>query len=368
MNLRNTLLLLCLVCIGFSTLNAQEIKFPKLDPSPMDAVHYPRQAAYRNYLEGDDRQMAEKIKVLYCRPLKKDREIFGKLVPYGQDWRLGANEATEVTFYQDVEIGGTFVSRGTYTMFAEVYPDQWIMKISTERNIGGAQNRDVTKDIAMVAVPVSYVPESRESFTVGFQKIDDNACNMVFSWDRTMVKMPVSFNPVYMAGDDKSPMDLAQYPNMSRLRNFVKPEELDANKPQVRVTYGRPQMKGRVIFGDLLKYGEMWRLGANETTEITFYEKVKVGDTEIKPGKYGIMARVHKDKWEFIIHTDIPSWGHFGHDDATNVATISVPVEKSPAKVEALSILFDKKDEKNVHMIVAWDQVMARLPIQLMGK
>ena len=366
MAFKKTLLLVVGVLAIVFFANAQELKFPSLDKSSMDAAHYPRESAYLNYLDDDTKkEKRRQIKVLYSKPRKNDREIFGKLVPYGKEWRLGANEALEVSFFQNVEIGGTFIPAGTYTMFADVYPDHWTIKISTERFIAGTANRDVSQDVVHVDVPVSNVAESREAYTIGFQRVDDESCNMVFEWDHTRATLPISFNPAYLDDDNASPMDLAQYPNDSRFRNFLKKEELDANEPKVRVVYSRPQKKGRTIFGDLLKYGELWRVGANETTEITFFQDVNVGGTDIKAGTYGLTARVHKDKWDFIIHTNIPSWGHYNHDDSKNVATFSATTEKTPSTVEALSILFDKKDDKNVHLIVAWDDRMARLPIMM---
>ena len=364
MNIKNTLLLIGLIFIG-SLATGQDLKFPDLDKSPMDAATYPRNAAWRNYLEGDAKNTPLKIRVLYCRPKKKDRVIFGELVKYGEDWRLGANEATEVYFANNVEIGGKFIGAGYYTMFAEPHPDHWVIKISEERFIGGAANRDVSKDVVHVDVPVMNMADSRESFTIGFQKVDDNQCNMVFEWDRTRTVLPISFNPVYLDGDNASPMDLVQYPNRSRLRNFLKEEELAENEPKIRVVYSRPQKKGRVIFGELLKYGEPWRLGANETTEITFFEDVTIDGKEVKKGRYGIMVVPNEANWEFVIHKGIPSWGTFGHDDENNVASVTVPVAKTPETVEALSIVFDKKDDKNVHMVVAFDNTMARLPITM---
>ena len=176
----STTLIVCLFAGMFTVLNAQELKFGGLDKSPMDAAHYPRRAAFLNYLDEDDADRTQQIKVLYCRPMKNDRVIFGELVPYGQDWRLGANEATEVTFFQPVEIGGTYIPAGTYTMFAQVYADYWVIKVSTERFIGGSANRDVTQDIVAVPVSTSTVPNVRESFTIGFQKVDDGNVNMVF--------------------------------------------------------------------------------------------------------------------------------------------------------------------------------------------
>ena len=365
MNFKNTITLVVLILIGTFTVNGQELKFPDLDKSPMDAATYPRNAAWRNYLDGDDRNTPLKVKVLYCRPKKKEREIFGKLVPYGEDWRLGANEATEVLFNTHVEIGGKFISAGYYTMFAEVHPNHWVIKISSERHIGGSANRDVSKDVVNVSVPVINLADSRESFTIGFQRVDDDHCNMVFEWDRTRTMLPISFNPVFLAGDDVSPMDLAQYPNRSRLRNFLKEEELAENEPKVRVVYSRPQKKGRVIFGELLKYGEPWRLGANETTEITFFDDVVIGGKDVKKGRYGIMATPNEDNWEFVIHTDIPSWGTHEHDDEKNVVSVTAPVSKSATEVEALSITFDKKDDNNVDMVVAWDKTQVRMPIVL---
>ena len=88
MHFKNILLLCLVAFIGFATLNAQDIKFPDLDKSPMDAVHYPRTTAFNNYMDEEDKQ-DRKIKVLYCRPYKKDRVVFGTLEEFGKDWRLG---------------------------------------------------------------------------------------------------------------------------------------------------------------------------------------------------------------------------------------------------------------------------------------
>ncbi len=358
----STTLIICLFAGMFTVLNAQELKFGGLDKSPMDAAHYPRRAAFLNYLDEDDADRTQQIKVLYCRPMKNDRVIFGELVPYGQDWRLGANEATEVTFFQPVEIGGTYIPAGTYTMFAQVYADYWVIKVSTERFIGGSANRDVTQDIVAVPVSTSTVPNVRESFTIGFQKVDDGNVNMVFEWDQTRAKLPINLNPTFLSGDDASPMDLVQYPNMSRLRNFVEEAELEANEPQVRVVYSRPQMKGRKIFGDLVKYGELWRLGANETTLITFFKDVNIGGTDIKAGRYGLFATVNEGNWEFVIHENTQSWGSAQHDPETNVLTYTAKTERTPETLEALSMTFVEKGDM-IELVVGWENTMTRLPI-----
>lgn len=361
----NTTLLVGLMVGMFLTANAQELKFNELDKSPMDAAHYPRRAAFQNYLAEDDADRTQMIKVIYGRPSKKDRTTFGKLVPWGQDWRLGANEATEVVFYQPVVIGNTTVPAGAYTMFAQVYPDQWIIKISTERFIGGSQNRDVSKDIVAVSAPVMTVPDVRESFVIGFQKVDDANVNMIFEWDQTRAVLPIHLNAPSLAGDDVSPMDLVQYPNMSRLRNFVEEKDLEANEPQVRVVYSRPQMKGRKVFGELLKFGETWRVGANETTELTFFEDVTIGGKDIKAGRYGLFATVNQDNWEFIIHKNVQSWGSANHNAEDDVVKVIAKTEKTPSTLEALSMTFVEKGDNEIELVVGWENTMARLPIKV---
>lgn len=350
---------------GFYTANGQDLEFPSLDVSPMDMAHYPTTSAYNNYMP-DDQKKDPKIKVLYCRPYMKERVIFGGLVPYGQLWRLGANEATEVTFLQPVEIGGEYVAPGTYTMNAIIYPDHWMVNFSTELGVAGTANLDASKVIATGKAMVKNMPSSREAFTIGFQEISDNKVNMVFEWEKTRAYLPIGFNPPMLSGLDASTMDMSQYPAMSRFRNFIETEEeLAANTPKLRVVYSRPVMKGRTIFGELVKYGEPWRLGANETTTITFYEDVLIGGTEVKKGTYGLMAVVNQNEWEFIIHKNVVSWGIANHDESTNVASVKGKVSSLPESLEALSMTFEKKDEKTIDLVVGWENTVARMPITL---
>ena len=100
--MKQTIIVIILVLFSVE-INAQ--KFPKLDKSPMDAVTYP-----------DSWRVSDKLlKVVYSRPKLKRRSIL-KLAPYGKVWRTGANEATEITFYNDVNFGGKEVKAGTYNL------------------------------------------------------------------------------------------------------------------------------------------------------------------------------------------------------------------------------------------------------------
>ena len=361
-NLTFTLCFLGCALLALNPVDGQDLEFADLDVSSLDMAHYPPRAAFNNYLdEKEDLQ----IKVLYSRPKKKEREIFGGLVPYGKVWRLGANEGTEITFYSAAMIGGVTVNPGTYTIRAMINPNHWDVVLSTQRHVAGVANMDSDQEFVHATAEVSQVAKSNESFTIGFQRVDDESCNMVFAWDQTVATLPISFNPPAMRGDDASPLDMVQYPSSSRFQNFLKEEDLAANVPQVRVVYSRPQKKGRKIFGDLVKYGETWRLGANETTEITFFDDVTVGDKEIKKGTYGLFAKVNEDSWEYIIHKNLPSWGAANHDESTNVASFTAKVEAAPKTMESLSMTFHKANDGEVHLVTCWDNVMTKLPIMV---
>ena len=362
--MKQIILSLVFLSVGVS-LSAQDLKWPSLDKSPMDMATYPSRAAYANYLDADDPDRDPKIKVLYSRPYKKGRVIFGDLVKYGEDWRLGANEGTEVIFYQNVEIGGTTIPRGIYRLLAEVNEDSWNIVVSNHRHTAGSGGMDKSKEVGRFMAKVSASSKEHEQFTIGFQKIDEGTVHMIFAWDNTVAKLPINLNAPTMDGEDVSPMDMASYPDRSRFQNFLKPEEVEANQPKIRVVYSRPQLKGRKAFGELIKYGNMWRLGANQTTTVSFYENVTIGDKELRAGTYGIFAKVHEDKWEFIIHSNTNSWGHPNHDESTNLVTVEAPVEKTAETLEALSVTFDEASDNEVHILFGWEDSMARLPVMM---
>ena len=344
---------------------SQESKWPKVDVSAMDAEYYPANVAWRNYLGPDERNKTPKIKVVYSRPKKKDRDIFGALVPYGKEWRLGANEATEITFYQSVDIGGATVSPGTYTMSAMVNEDNWIVNFSSQRGIWGSDNRDASKTVASIKVNTTTAKDAAEALSMSFREIDEQKAHMTIQWDMTRVEIPIGFNPVIFSGDDVSPMDMAHYPGKSAYTNYLKGEEVNI-KPKIQVVYSRPYKKGRNVFGDLLKTGDVWRVGANQSTEVVFYEDVKIGDLKLSKGRYALYAKIKDGSWDMIFSKDIPAWGANNRDESKDVGKYNVSLKSDPEVVENLSIIFEEKSDNLVHMIIAWDTTRAELPISFM--
>ena len=160
---------------------------------------------------------------------------------------------------------------------------------------------------------------------------------------------------------DKSPMDMCYYPN-----NYPVLKIQDkATEPAVaRVIYSRPQKNGRLIFGDLVEYGKVWRLGANEATEIEFFRSVKIGDKKVEKGRYTLYAIPAEDTWTIILNKDNDTWGAFKNDEQKDVLRTNVPVQKLNEGVEALAMTFEKSDS-GCNLIIAWDNIKASLPISL---
>jgi hypothetical protein len=163
---------------------AQEPKFAPVDASPADIVYYPINAA-----KAKD-AVTPSIKVVYSRPTKKGRDIFGVLEQYGKVWRVGANECTEVKFFKRVRIGGKAIKPGSYSLFAIPNKDKWTLIVNKQTDRWGAFTYDEKKDVIRVDVPVKMLDKPVESFSVTFTD-QPNGANMVMAWDKTLVELPI---------------------------------------------------------------------------------------------------------------------------------------------------------------------------------
>ena len=168
-----------------------QTKFPPVDRSPMDMSYCPTDYPILRIQNKATEPLVARI--IYGRPQKNDRVIFGDLVPYGSVWRLGANEATEIEFFKDVKIGGKKVSKGRYTLYALPDTDKWTLILNTEVNIWGAFKYDSKKDVLRLDVPVQKQADSTEIFTMIFEKNSPNSSNLIIAWDNILVKLPFSW-------------------------------------------------------------------------------------------------------------------------------------------------------------------------------
>lgn len=160
---------------------------------------------------------------------------------------------------------------------------------------------------------------------------------------------------------DKSPMDMSYFP----IGYPVLKIQDKATEPLIaRVIFSRPQKNGRAIFGELLEYGKIWRLGANEASEIEFFQNVKIGNTKVKKGRYTIYCIPYTDKWTLIINKETDTWGSFKYDEKKDVVRIDVPVQRQTEILEAFVMAFEKTPT-GPGLNIAWDNFKVILPISL---
>ncbi|RBL93225.1 DUF2911 domain-containing protein [Chitinophaga flava] len=159
---------------------------------------------------------------------------------------------------------------------------------------------------------------------------------------------------------DASPMDMAYYPPMYPYVVKVKGEP---GTLVARVIYSRPQTKGREIFGNLEEYGKIWRLGANEATEIEFFRPVTIAGKSIPKGRYTMYAIPTEKTWTIIINKETDIWGAFKYDQRKDVVRTALPVVALDTPIDAFTMVFEK-GEPGANLIIAWDKVSVSLPIR----
>lgn len=160
-------------------------------------------------------------------------------------------------------------------------------------------------------------------------------------------------------GPDKSAMDMAYYPN-----NFTH-DRKPGDNAVIRVTYSRPQKNDREIFGKLVPFGEVWRTGANEATEIKFYKDVELAGKKVKAGSYSLFTVPGEKEWTVILNSDLDYWGAYSYNEKHDVVRVNAPVSQLGNAVEAFTIQFENKSEKHAVMQLAWDKTVAEVPIKL---
>ena len=168
---------------------------------------------------------------------------------------------------------------------------------------------------------------------------------------------PSSVGEAIAVNIDKSPLDMSYYPDeYPKLKMSGQ-----AKEPVVaRVIYSRPKKEGRTIFGNVLKYGARWRLGANEASEIEFFKDVTIQKRQVKQNRYVIYCVPYEDRWTIILNSDLFTWG-LKIDSSKDVYKFDIPVSKAPYPMEYFTMGFEKTDT-SVNLVMSWDAVKTSLP------
>jgi len=158
---------------------------------------------------------------------------------------------------------------------------------------------------------------------------------------------------------DKSPMDMSYYPAGYPI---MKIQDKITEPLAIRLIYSRPQKNGRDVFGGLVEYGQIWRLGANEAVEIEFFRDVKIGTNKVKKGRYTMYAIPNADKWTMILNKDTDTWGAFKYDQKKDLLRVDIKPEKQADITESYSMYFEKSGT-GANLVIIWDNIKSTLPI-----
>ncbi|WP_428743660.1 DUF2911 domain-containing protein [Tenacibaculum sp.] len=150
---------------------------------------------------------------------------------------------------------------------------------------------------------------------------------------------------------DKSPMDASTYPAIYRVSD-----------KKVKVIYGRPQLKKRSL-AKLAPTGKVWRTGANEATEITFYKDVTFGGKDVKAGTYTLFTIPGEKEWTVILNTAVNVWGAFSYNESDDVVRVTGKVSKVAKPIEVFSIAFEG-EEDIFNMYLGWGNVVVTVPVK----
>lgn len=147
---------------------------------------------------------------------------------------------------------------------------------------------------------------------------------------------------------DKSPMDQAAFPASYRVSDKV-----------VKITYSRPQLKGRGL-EKLAPAGKVWRTGANEVPEITFYKDVTFGGTAVKAGTYSLVTIPGETEWTVILSKQLNVWGAYFYKESEDVARVKGAVSKSEKSIESFSMTFG--EDGTLHM--GWGNTVVSVAVK----
>ena len=154
------------------------------------------------------------------------------------------------------------------------------------------------------------------------------------------------------SGLDKSPADIAAFPSSYKIADKA-----------VKVTYSRPQLKGRSM-SELAPAGKVWRTGANEAAEITFYKDVTFGGKSVKAGTYSLFTIPGSSEWTVILNNNLNQWGAYSYDNAADVVRVSSRASTDDESLEAFSVAF-KEVEGGTHLVMGWGTTRVATPIMM---
>ncbi len=275
-----------------------------------------------------------KISVNYGRPSMRGRKIMGDLVPWNQVWRTGANQATHFKTNYDMIIGGVPLPRGTYTLWTLPSATGWKFIINKQTGQWGT-NYDERQDYARFDAVVEHLAAPVETLTIAFDATGKTKGKLKLMWENTLVWTPFEksdkVRPV-------SPLDST---------------EVFLNNYKVKVTYSKPFMRGRNIWGVVVPTDSIWRTGANAATVLKTETATVIGGVTIPAGTYTLYSRPRANGYDLIVSKKAP--GDADYEPSMDLARIQMAMKTLDKQVDPFRISLEKTSQKDLaYLKFAW--------------
>lgn len=136
-----------------------------------------------------------------------------------------------------------------------------------------------------------------------------------------------------------------------------------------KICYSSPRARGREIMGELVPYGQPWRLGANEPTTLHVTFPAEIGGVRVEPGSYALYAVPGQDQWEIVVNEATERWG-IPIDESVrseDIGSATVSPSETGSVVENLTLSFDPQGESVAHLVIEWERTRLRVPVRRVG-
>lgn len=287
------------------------------------------------------------VSINYNRPGVKDRTIWGELVPYNKVWRSGANEATVISVSGDVLIEGQPLPAGRYALFTVPATDHWTIIFNKKAEQWGAYDYSEEDDALRVTVK-PQADTHHEWMQFDFEDLNATSATIVLRWEK--VKVPFKIETQNKEGEIRASLKAGV-------------SQTIGEDTKIEMVYSRPGVKGRVIWGELVPYGKVWRSGANENTTISFSGDVLVEGQQLAAGTYGLHTIPGENEWTVIFSNKSNAWGSYDYNQEEDALRVTVKPRAGEDFTEWMTACFPnltpgkKKVVQSGEVVLEWDKL-----------
>ncbi len=321
------------------------------------------------------------LNICYPRRAARGRPVFGYplqftdsrwLVPYDTLWRSGIVLHTPVA----VEAAGVALMPGSYAVYAVPSSIDWIVAFNgdtahllREEPYDSVADREVGRGLARGTPNDEYV----EWLQVSGESSGDASVALSLMWERTKVHIPVRLTErraalaCWFRGDRSG---------LARRASPLDSVDFSIGGQRARLCYGRPSARERMVFGGVVPYNDLWRLGANEPTTLHIPVAATIAGIAVDPGDYAILAVPSRGDWAIVVTASTSQWGRVETTEAgarsqytdevraREVGRAMVPSRRLGSHVEALTIRAESAGTTGADLIVEWERTQVRIPVR----